>query len=698
MFFERGTLGSRHVADIENVLHLLRSVDTSRTQILATRAVLRAALIYLRVSNVGRRERYFYNFRTYPLWSVLIAWVRIIPTGYGSIFSSKFSSGLSHNYFRDRDRDYYREYQDEYYAVKEIYYAVGSVNWPPMPDKADNIEAIRLAYIGLHRLAVSTEIIESFLKELFDDINIVGDGTSTQELFDRPLWQNNLNYNEEVSDLTLGLGDQIDESARRWFFALNQSDFPGRTAIVFAHELFDGIYVNRRWDDPFSFDTTFTPSAPIESLPELSMPVPTDAVTRSSAKAAGSIAGAVGVASAVVGMAGAVVAGAFMGAAALLSAARGIPNALLRQRAATTTEATAAVEGTPGARYTDVSIFAGVPARLGTLITNEALIFAKPYTLDVAIRHVPIGLPSIGAVRTDVAQFLSQTVPSELLAVLTSDIAPGDMEDIDIPNPVQSLVVPSIGDSNGRQALFQITPLRGSGATRRCNLILRLYYKLDLIDQLRISILIGPKKTAKDQSDSSLPALYIGSVEARTLPDFALSLVPRSLNIVVSRPRGGSRTRLDFVIPEDNAHFVGAADISNDELESLLSKLRDRLLDIAMHTPGDTIAIDEKQYQDQLRKLAQIGEQAKQLVFDFNKTGPEASLRKIEHIINTNLASKSIVQIALDDTANDFRFPWSILFNGSDPRAADKISDFWGYRFVIEEKPARLLLNELCFI
>jgi hypothetical protein len=39
-----------------------------------------------------------------------------------------------------------------------------------------------------------------------------------------------------------------------------------------------------------------------------------------------------------------------------------------------------------------------------------------------------------------------------------------------------------------------------------------------------------------------------------------------------------------------------------------------------------------------------------------------------------------------------FAFPWSILFCGADPRNANNISDFWGYRFVIEEKPARLLL------
>jgi hypothetical protein len=93
------------------------------------------------------------------------------------------------------------------------------------------------------------------------------------------------------------------------------------------------------------------------------------------------------------------------------------------------------------------------------------------------------------------------------------------------------------------------------------------------------------------------------------------------------------------------------------------------------------------------------------LLFDFGKTGSEASLRRIESVLRTRLSAKSIVQIAVDDTASDFRFPWSILFCGTDPRAANKISDFWGYRFIIEEKPAQLLLSnpssstqrELCF-
>jgi hypothetical protein len=51
------------------------------------------------------------------------------------------------------------------------------------------------------------------------------------------------------------------------------------------------------------------------------------------------------------------------------------------------------------------------------------------------------------------------------------------------------------------------------------------------------------------------------------------------------------------------------------------------------------------------------------------------------------------VQIAIDGSAHDFQFPWSILFCGGDWRQADAVSDFWGFRYLIEEKPTSILLS-----
>jgi hypothetical protein len=319
-----------------------------------------------------------------------------------------------------------------------------------------------------------------------------------------------------------------------------------------------------------------------------------------------------------------------------------------------TTETESPDESGPSPRYTDISIFAGSPERRGAAVTDEALIFAKTYTVEVAIRQIPIGLPAMSE-RPDVTPQLSQTGPSELLVVLTSyDVAPGEAEDFEIPYPVQRLVVPVIGDSPA-PALFQITPRRGTGAARRCSLMLRLYYNLDLVDQQRITLAVGPTAAIEVSASGSASPLSIDTVKARTLPDFASDLSPRSLNIVVSRPSGGSRIRLDFVLPDQKAHFVGNVDISRDDLSDLFSKVRDRLLDIALCSSADTIAIDAHRHRDQLQKLAQLGEQAKQLLFDFGKTGNQASLRRIEEVLHTKLASGSIVQIAIDDSASDFR-------------------------------------------
>jgi hypothetical protein len=152
--------------------------------------------------------------------------------------------------------------------------------------------------------------------------------------------------------------------------------------------------------------------------------------------------------------------------------------------------------------------------------------------------------------------------------------------------------------------------------------------------------------------------------------------VPRALNIVVSRSPDGSKTRLDFVMPQHNAHFVGAVSITNAELNDLLSKIRDRLFDMAMNAPVEISDSKPLVFTDQLRQLAQLGEQAKQLLFDFGKSGTQASLRKIEEVLRTALPPRSIVQIAIDRTAHDFQFPWPILFCGGDWRRASDASDF----------------------
>ncbi|WP_316193855.1 hypothetical protein [Bradyrhizobium sp. SZCCHNRI1029] len=344
-------------------------------------------------------------------------------------------------------------------------------------------------------------------------------------------------------------------------------------------------------------------------------------------------------------------------------------------------------------RYTDISIFNGAPERLGARVEPDCcLVFNRIYTLEAAIRHVPIGLPAEGE-RTDVTPLISQTGPSELLAVLTSDdVAPGQAGGVDIPFPVQTVLVPVAGDSE-RQALFRITPLGGTGTTRRCNLVLRLYYKLDLIDQIRISVLIGAAEIAMEPG-ATRPVLFLETVRNRALPDFALDLAPRSLNIVVSRPPDGARTRLDFVLPQHDLHLVGAVNITNSELGDLLSKIRDRLFDIALDAPVGTTDADPLAFRDQMRQLAQLGEQAKQMLFDFGKADAQASLRRIEEVLRTALPRRSIVQIAIDETAHDFQFPWSILFCGADWRTASDVADFWGFRFVIEEKPASILLAD----
>jgi hypothetical protein len=693
----------------EEIRWRLRSLNLDDLRILTARALLRALLRFdPRRERLPRRDyRNLEALQLHALWSILDAWTNLEwqrlpldPSVYDDLLREE-------RYFEfDENRTW------------DILVAAAFLDRHWYGDSGRRyVDAIELTYRAVQRSGRSEQ---AFIEGLHADLELIFRTKLPRELISRPLWP---------GYLTDGIdADRLLSFSRYWLEPyLARIVLPWLEAVVEGTATLElGLSTLRSLGEQYSpYERLGPPAAarraelgraapsvelpPAGSAPAASAPPPAKPMQIPSAASRPSALRRVRNIAATVAE-GAVVAAARAVMAAAAGAVLGVKELLvtvsntLSQRSTPTTEAADSDEAPPGARYTDIRIFSGIPDRLGAQAVDEALVFDQDYTLEVAIRHAPTGLPTVGE-RPNVGPLLSTTEPSELLAVLTSnEIAPGDAEDLDIPHPVQVLVVPSTGDSE-ESALFQIRPQRGSGATRRCNLMLRLYYQLDLVDQLKISLLIGAKRTAKDQADGSLPRLFIDTVEVRTLPAFTLNLSLRSLNIVVSRPSVATRIRLDFVMPEDDLHLVGTVDISNNDLEDLFSKIRDRLLAMALSAPIDKIAISEPIYRDHLLKLAQLGENAKQLLFDFSKTGSEASLRRIEQVLRTKLSPKSIVQIVVDDSASDFRFPWSIMFCGADPRRVDKVSDFWGYRFIIEEKPARPLLagpssseqRELCF-
>jgi hypothetical protein len=422
-------------------------------------------------------------------------------------------------------------------------------------------------------------------------------------------------------------------------------------------------------------------------------PLPTQAPPRQTRTALARSLSNIGIAAAAgIGAAGAAVLGVgAAGIAIVRSAISSISNSG-SNRAATPESGAAEAGSQASERFTDVSLFRGHPSNLGEkLSAKDTLKFSHVYTIEVAIRHTPLGLELRAGERSNVSQSLSATTISEIYAALTTpDFEPGQDDDFDIPYPVQRLVVPAAGDSEDN-ALFEIRPRRGMGNPRLARLTLRLYHRLDLIDQYQLHLSIGPTES----QTGAVFENYLGPAEKTPLPAFVTKLTPRSANIVVSRSPDSSKIRLDFILPERNAHFVGNVIITCNDLEDLFSKIRDRLLSVALEYPVDGAAFGSERFLDHVRKLAQLGEQAKQLLFDFDKVGSGESLRNIERILRETLSSGSIIQIAIDESASDFRFPWSILYLGSDPRLASDVRDFWGYRFVIEEKPASVTLVSL---
>ena len=137
--------------------------------------------------------------------------------------------------------------------------------------------------------------------------------------------------------------------------------------------------------------------------------------------------------------------------------------------------------------------------------------------------------------------------------------------------------------------------------------------------------------------------------------------------------------------------------ISTNDLNNLLAKIRDFWTRLVVTTYSRKLTVSSSTYDTYLKDLRDLGMQAWSLLFDirtFNQEGASERVGQIIAAADEKLAEVTsmlqsnddkTIQITYADENGDFIFPWSILHP---PVAKDEAVDplrFWGARYRIEQ-------------
>jgi hypothetical protein len=336
----------------------------------------------------------------------------------------------------------------------------------------------------------------------------------------------------------------------------------------------------------------------------------------------------------------------------------------------------------PPPRYADYTFLADADGRPGPAIAaGQALQAGHWYHLEIAVRVQPGGIPVEGGQRREIRE------PRQAGPVSIMVTAEGDGFDID--EPVQSLILPPLGDST-QNALFKVRPQREStGPKARAEICVRLYFQFNLLEVAVIHAEVVGKFDAPARSQLGLeqPISFSQGRLERPLLDLD-NLQPRAMHVDITRRGGEFLFHFAFYNQADQKLvFTAPARLTPADLEDQLVTVRNMWYDIAMSpafiqgTQGD-----EDEFRAQVRRLAQAGRRLWVMLF---KRERGSALYQIGQWLEEHpLARDGIIQISLGEDAADFVFPWGLVYDGAIPRKAYELPDlegFWGVRYCIEQ-------------
>jgi len=339
----------------------------------------------------------------------------------------------------------------------------------------------------------------------------------------------------------------------------------------------------------------------------------------------------------------------------------------------------------PLARYSNLRVFEAENSDRRDEVLDRPLIAGHRYYLEVSIGLEPAGIPVVGKVEE--IRRLNTRHPVDLFVV----VAPGDEAEWEIFDPIQSLKLPPAKPTDD-PATFILKPTSGQPAKRR-NLLVKIYYRLNLIDSLVFAPFVVPADEKDSRQQDHKPPLFLavdGFPEryAEIDPDLA----PKKLNIALKRT-GAIDWRLTAVLEVNGKEIplVGYAILSDADMQQIVTETRTAWDSLVTDDRLDDSAQRPAAFAQALARLADAGSNAWNSLVGAG--GTAQSLYSIGRMLEDNPPVEGAsVQIICEERGVDFIFPWTILYAA--PYSAGQqpgIKNFWGFRYDIEIRNLQVL-------
>lgn len=344
---------------------------------------------------------------------------------------------------------------------------------------------------------------------------------------------------------------------------------------------------------------------------------------------------------------------------------------------------------TADSRFADFTFWEAAGAR-EKVTAGRCLRAGRWYTFEVAVRLHPTGIPPVNQDRRSIREPARQ-VPIKLYVTVEG-------EGFDIAQQVETLLLPAAGDSK-ENACFSVRPARPStNADDVARLRVRLYFDLNLLEDVLVEaeVVAALAPSTAPRYRPYAPIFFMPLELPSADLDFA-NLKPRSAHISVDKR--GDQFVLGFLFkkqPDDpeaaGVLMTAKLHLRDTDLGDLLASARNLWTDIAIRTTFATQLDGAFDFKHSVARLAELGQRLWNRLF---LEHAESALALIHDWLKDHpLEPGSIVQISIDEDAEDFVFPWALLFDRPAPKDASEVDEqtpwgFWGVRYNLEQKYCR---------
>ena len=333
-------------------------------------------------------------------------------------------------------------------------------------------------------------------------------------------------------------------------------------------------------------------------------------------------------------------------------------------------------------RYADITFYYNENDSETKVSDGHVLKCGQWYQLEVAVRGKPTGVPSQEPERRPIQE------PKQQEPVTIIITAEGDS--FEIKEPVQTLILPPIGDST-ENAYFQVRPLRQSANDEDlASIRIRAYYKFNLLEVSVIQAEVVGKFEDSNQSKMGLekPISFRQARLERDYLDFD-EVQPKAMHIDITKEN--ERFLFNFAFYNNLAQkveFTAPIYLPTPDLEDALLTIRKTWYDIAMSkTFTERVEGDDDEFLGNIRRLAKAGRNLWMKLFQLDS---DSSMHKVGKWLEDNpLQEGAIIQVSLADNATDFVFPWALIYDRKVPKKDYELPDpegFWGLRYCIEQR------------